>query len=308
MNIFCLQDLSYSSGTIFDKYNIQLYAYPIKRSGNTEKEISNFIDCFSAKKPDFFLFSKDEQLSPTILKTLKSVSPNTKFIMRYWDQRGGIPPLIRSRLGLIDILLINNEDEQQFKMYKDAGIQHVFTAHHGIPPNEFQEFACPITNDVFFGGNNFNHKKFPLSAFRYTFMLRVHKVFNLIVYGNGWPFKTRQRVPRHIYARVLRAAHINLGMNHYGNVVRYYDRRLFECMGSGRLHITHYIPGMEKDFENGKHLVWFRTIPEGLNLIQKYLKYPAAREQIAANGRKLVLEQHSFEVRALQLKEILERV
>ena len=76
-------------------------------------------------------------------------------------------------------------------------------------------------------------------------------------------------------------------------------------MGSGRVHITYYVPGMEKHFENYKHLVWFKTIKQGLDAIQNMLKYPEKREMIAAAGKKLVFEQHSFEVRAVQFKNIL---
>lgn len=293
--------------THLEKGLINLGVDTITRYLDTTKRanIMYFLDAFVAARPDYFLFHKDEHLTRGILSALKQNSPKTKFIMAYRDQRGCIPPLILGRRGLIDILLINNEDPKQFKMYKDFGIPHVFTSHHCLPTDEFQEFDSPVPYDIFFGGNNFNHDKFPLSKHRYNFIIRVRDLFkNMVVYGSGWPFPTKKSVSRPTYAHVLRTAKINLGFNHY-NVLRYYDRRLFECMGSGRLHITYYVPGMEKDFENHKHLVWFRTVKEGLNVIQNYLKYPEKREAVAAAGRKLICEKHSMTVRAKEFKDLL---
>ena len=266
-------------------------------------ELINFFTHFGDEKPDIYYFYKEEYLTRDILTKLKQASPSTKFVMIYWDQRGSIPSIIQERKGLLDALLINNEEVAQVKMYKQFGIPHVFTFHHGVPVDEFRDFDTPVTHDVFFGGNNFNHNKFPLSKFRYDLIMRIRKYNSIVVYGMGWPFPTEKRVPRHVYARVLRSAKVNLGTNHY-DITRYYDRRLFECMGSGRAHITRYVPGMEKHFENGKHLVWFHSIPQAINAVTNLLRYPEKREMIAAAGRKLVFEQHSFDVRSQQLKEI----
>lgn len=305
MKIFCLR--KYFFIEMAATSNVHVVSHGLARPIQFKHHLVEFTDHFVAEQPDFFYFWKDEQLTRDILIKLKAASPHTKFVMYYADQRGGVPPLIAERRGLLDVLFINNEDPTQFKMYKKIGIPKVFTLHHCVPTNEFKDFDVPITHDVFFGGNNFNHKKFPLGKFRYDLIMRVHGLFKTVVYGNGWPFGTEKRVPRQQYARVLRRANVNLGSNHY-DVLRYYDRRLFECMASGRAHITRYVPGMEKHFENGKHLVWFRSIKEGLNAIQNLLKYPEKREAIAAAGKKLVFEQHSFEVRANQLQQILESI
>jgi len=292
---------------VLNKFNIVFNTYGLSRGTAAKSELDNFSAQFAATKPDFLYFFKDEQLKRNFLLSLKKISPKTKFVMFYGDQRGCVPTLIQKRADILDALLINNEDPNQFKMYNAAGIKNVFTFHHGVPVNEFKDFDIPISNNVFFGGNNFNHNKFPLGKLRYDLITRVHKLFGLLVYGAGWPFKTEKAVPRHQYARVLRRAHINLGINHY-TVPCYYNRRLFECLGSGKVHVTYYIPGMEKHFKNHTHLVWFQTIKQGLDAIQNLLKYPEKREAIAAAGKKLVFEQHSFEVRALQFKNILERL
>ncbi len=305
MKLFVIRHF-YSKNEL-NAFGINVVGHHLKKPVQYKSEYDSFAEDFLDQKPDIFYFHKDEQLTREFLQRLKRGSPKTKFVMCYWDQRGGIPPLIGSRRGLLDAILINNEDPKQFKMYKAFGIKQVFTLHHGIPPNEFQEFDVPVNYDVFFGGNNFNHKKFPLSKFRYDLIMRIKKLNNSVVYGNGWPFKTEKRVPRHIYAKVLRSAKTNIGTNHY-DIQCYFDRRLFECMASGRVHITRYVPGMEKYFEHGKNIMWFRTIPQALNAITNMLRYPEKRELIAKNGRNLMLKEHSFDVRTVQLRDILFKI
>ncbi len=58
--------------------------------------------------------------------------------------------------------------------------------------------------------------------------------------------------------------------------------------------IPHHYPGIEKDFEIGKHLDTYRNTREMLNKINHYLANPTQREQIAINGKaEEISEEHS---------------
>ena len=258
-------------------------------------------------KPQWIFMLKDPYFT-ALLPFIKSRFPKIKTVMWYGDQRGNrIEPLISARSKFLDGLLITNNDPAQLRMYKKHGIKHVQTFYHSFSPEEFQLWDREITHDVFFGGSNFNIKKFPLSKLRRGFINAVHKQFKTVVHGGGWEFPTEKWILRPTYARELRKANINLGINHY-HILRYYNRRLFECVGSGRLHVTYYIPGMEKHFKNHEHLVWFKKPKQGLDLLRYYLAHDKEREQIAENGRNFFIEKHSWKVRSLQFKKILLRM
>jgi hypothetical protein len=292
-----------------DKYdNLQLVKYGWKAVVTRKNGKKDFITKYYDFKPDIFFFWKDQQIPVSFLTKLKNKSPKTKFVMWYGDQRGYVvPDLIAHRQGLIDALLMTNDDPEQVKMYNRFGIPNVFTFYHSFSTDEFQCFPTPISHQIFFGGNNFKYNKFPLSRFRVNFVSIVNKRFKLLVYGGGWAFTQKRWVLRPDYAKVLRRANMNLGINHY-DVTRYYNRRLFECVASGRMHITYYIPGMEKHFENRKHLVWFKTVPEGIKLIKYYLKKPEKREEIAKVGRDFFIKHHSWPVRAKQFVKLLGKI
>jgi len=259
-------------------------------------------------KPHVFFIWKHDFILPGTLARIKRASPKTKILMWYGDLRGNqVVPLIRARIPFLDGLLITNNAPQQLEMYRQAGIPFVHTFYHSFSTDEFQLWDKPITHDVFFGGSNFGVQKFPLSLFRRQLIGKINNRFNLVVHGGGWKFPTQNWILRQRYAKELRKAHINIGVNHY-SVLRYYNRRLFECVGSGKLHITHYIPGMEKHFVHRKHLLWFHTPEQAIKQIQYYLNNPEEREQIAKQGRAFFIKNHSWPVRTKQFAHIIKKL
>jgi hypothetical protein len=279
-----------------------------KLGKNFGNEKNKFVRKIIELQPDVFFFMKDEHISPKMIQAIRKRSPKTKIIMWYGDQRGyRVPSLLQKRAGLLDALLITNDDPKQRKIYRQKVCKQICTFYHSFDPQEFQEWPWTITHDVFFGGSNFRGEKFPLSPFRRQFINSVKNNFSLVVHGGGWSFPTEKWLMRPDYAKHLRKAFINLGINHY-NIFRYYNRRLFECVASGRLHITHYIPGMEHNFRNHEHLVWFKTADEGIKQIRYYMQHSKIREKVAATGRQFMLERHSWAQRVKQLRNILDRI
>lgn len=290
---------------------VSVYSHYYPRGKRTKEETEALVSSFSAHKPDLFYFKKEDHMPRSLFIRLNSVSKKTRFIMWYGDQRGYIvPPLVKDRIGLIDCLLINNCDKKQFSTYKAAGINNIFTFYDAVSETDFYPRASsivPITHDVIFGGNNFKNNRFPLSEVRFRLINKIHEKFNLAVYGEGWPFETYTPKAGYEYSRIISSGKVNIGINHY-DITGYLDKRFVECVGTGRLHITYYIPGLEKQFKNHEHLVWFKTIQEGLDQISYYLNNDAKRESIAKNGRNFLLKSFSWEARAKQFINIMEKL
>lgn len=280
---------------------------PWRKGPWTPKRIEYVTKQIEKYKPQFLMMMKDPYFT-RLMPTIRAKFPKLKMIMWYGDQRGNqIEPLIKDRIPYLHALLITNSSPKQKKMYKNAGIPFVETFYHSFAPQIFKLWDLPITHQVFFGGNNFSINKFPLSKERRNLINTLHKRFNLVVHGNGWKFPTQKWVLYPQYSKELRKAHINIGINHY-DIYQYYNRRLFECVASGRLHITRYIPGMEKHFKNKEHLVWFKTNKQCIALVKYYLDHEKEREQIAKNGREFFLNRHSWTARVTQFKKLLAKM
>jgi spore maturation protein CgeB len=105
--------------------------------------------------------------------------------------------------------------------------------------------------------------------------------------------------------KICRASAVVLGINTVNSVELYFSNRTFLTLASGGFHLTHYVPGLERLFENHRHLVWYRSDDECLDLCRHYLARPAARRRIAAAGRRLVRRRFGM---ARQLSRLLRLV
>src|SRR5262249_18513973 len=76
------------------------------------------------------------------------------------------------------------------------------------------------------------------------------------------------------------------------DVRRYFSNRTFLTLASGGFHLTGYVPGLETMFDDHRHLVWYRSDDECLDLIAHYLDRPAERAAIAAEGQRHVRERY----------------
>ncbi len=87
------------------------------------------------------------------------------------------------------------------------------------------------------------------------------------------------------------------------------NMRVFEALASGSLLITNDLTenGQEKLFRAGQHCATYRTADELLDRFEFYLRNDAIREGLAAAGRALALERHTYGHRMQHLLRTLEQ-
>lgn len=73
--------------------------------------------------------------------------------------------------------------------------------------------------------------------------------------------------------------------------------RVFEVMGTGSFLLTNWVPTIEDVFEDGKHLVLYRSLDEAVDKIKYYLKHDDEREAIAQSGYNEVITKHKIQDR-----------
>jgi hypothetical protein len=122
--------------------------------------------------------------------------------------------------------------------------------------------------------------------------------FNVKVYGKNWQAfgikPTLKDVTPRSYALICRGAKIILGADITDEVEGYWSNRLWLTLGCGGFFLTAYVRGMEKYFENKRHLVWYHSEAECLSLAEEYLAKPDMRRKIARRGYHRVHERHTF--------------
>jgi hypothetical protein len=75
------------------------------------------------------------------------------------------------------------------------------------------------------------------------------------------------------------------------------NMRCFEVLATGSFLLTNWIPGIEDVFEDGKHMVFYRSLDEMVEKAKYYLAHDDEREKIAQAGYEEVISKHTIQHR-----------
>lgn len=73
--------------------------------------------------------------------------------------------------------------------------------------------------------------------------------------------------------------------------------RVFEVMATGSFLLTNWVPTIEELFEDGKHLVLYKSLDEAVDKAKYYIKHDSEREKIAQAGYEHVIKNHTIQKR-----------
>jgi spore maturation protein CgeB len=149
-----------------------------------------------------------------------------------------------------------------------------------------------------------------LHATRGALIPPVAARFDLKLYGSGWHelglSAARGEVFPEQYRQICRGAGIVLGCDWRHDVQWYFSNRTWFTLGSRGFLLTNYAPGLEDLFENHRHLVWYRSVDECLELIEHYRARPDERARIAAEGRAFARAHRTYDDFARDLVDLVE--
>lgn len=137
---------------------------------------------------------------------------------------------------------------------------------------------------------------------RADLLVKIGQRFDTRVFGRGWRDYQPRPPELHVggvvfprrYRQICANARIVLGLNEVNQVPFYSSNRVFLTLGCGAFHLTHYVPGLEEVFQDGVHLVYFRSAEECLEKVGYYLRNERLRRSIASRGHELVVREHRY--------------
>ncbi len=189
--------------------------------------------------------------------------------------------------------------------WKERGIEHVW-----FPPgvSEFEcdggTYNCRMASDVAFVGSwrpgyhaLWQHRPQLVAFLRRSYGARCR-------FWGGPGHSVRGEALRDLYA----SSKVNVGDSCLvGNATHYWSDRIPETLGRGGFLLHPYVEGIEEHFTDGKHLrLWpVDDWAELRRLIDYYIAHDDERRAIAAEGRRHVLEHHTYTVRMAQLEALL---
>lgn len=264
-------------------------------------------------QPNLIHLGKCESVRGSAIKAIKE-QLDTYVIQYYGDFRWGPQSWIVDIGRWADCTILPSDDLQRRSMYEKAGVKHVGPWWGpGVDPEVFSPRGKDKLYDIVFAGTNIRLPHKGYADRRQLLEMVLGAGFRLDVFGgtDGWRY-LRGNIHLHPYtlgsrlAEIYSRSLITLGINGVNSIRMYASwERTLNSMASGSLHLTHYVPGIETFFENGKDLVWFHSIPEAIELIEYYLVHEDEREKIAAAGSQKVLAHHTWDDRIRRLMEIM---
>lgn len=84
------------------------------------------------------------------------------------------------------------------------------------------------------------------------------------------------------------------------------NMRLFEATATGSFLLTEWCDTMPHVFEDGKHLVTYRSMDEAIDIAKYYLEHADEREKIAKAGMEHTLENHTYQHRVVHAFNVIE--
>jgi len=108
-------------------------------------------------------------------------------------------------------------------------------------------------------------------------------------------------------AKFVQSVQVVVGDNYVNHKPLYWSSRNYIVPGAGGFLLTPYVPGLEEHFGIGRHLVVYHTFDELKGLVDFYCRAARTREQIRRAGYDHVRRNHTWDVRAKQLIQVLSR-
>ena len=277
-------------------YHVEVFNYRTVSNeigyGAMNAELVKFADTF-----DLMIICKGNGITP---ETIKTCSLKTKVCFY-----------------MMDALLHLENDNTYYSMAHASGLSVVVarevanaligdgvqSVHHvlqGVDPLQFRPVSNKKDCNIVFIGQCTEKRKKILDDM--VASLSNTKGFSIRAYGKGF----NKEVYGDEFNKACSEGDILLAINNTDSDQDSFSDRILRYMATGGCVVTEYSKGLEKYFVNGKHLAWPVGDETLTTVIQRLLKHPKMMEQMARNGYKYVLENHTWDKVVEQILVIVE--
>ena len=297
------------------------FAYwPFRSHREASRELLKEVERFN---PDVVFGLKLQKILPETIGAIRQRGVFT--LLWYVDcDAPRAPAWIRPLVKETDVLLTTAKG--MVPHYQSLSANPVYWVYEGVYVPGFPlrrpglgEVPEVYRSDVAFVGNIY----YPsadrhLASDRHNLLKRIQQICELKVWGPQgdrrasrkwganypaieWPAHHEELV------NICHGAKIIVGTNRINDIELYFSNRTFLTLAAGGFHLARYVPGLETMFSNHKHLVWFHSHDECLDLIKYYLGRPSWRRRIAGEGQRWARRHYSMAKQIGRILKIIER-
>ncbi len=267
-----------------------LWIHPSRSRSLLGKSLANAYMTARLKlfRPDLVLiYQKD--IPPEVLRSISSQTAKAVF---YGDFRDEPDREVVECARHCDFFFTDSRG--QIPAFQNAGVTNAFYLRRGCDPTDHYrvEPDPSFASEVAFIGK-------PHSASRVELIQAIQKRFHLHLYGSGWESalgcssKATDVYPEQ-YRKICASTKIILGIDCRDDVDLCFSNRTWLTLGCGGFLLTRYVPNLEEFFTSHRHLVWYKSADECLDLIAHYLSKDEERRRVARTGYDYARTYHTF--------------
>jgi len=317
-----MDDKGWSFKKAFEKIGIktETFFYKKKRFAFIEKDKNikklwhrymnkKLIKCVKNIRPDILLIITGDTIEPDTLWTIRKKT-NTILINIFTDN----PFIVMKKFESIEPYhYFFVKDSYVLDTLRKAGFKGVFY----LPQCTNSDVHKPmILSDQ---EKNMYCSDLSLIGSMYPYRLKLIEQlveFNPSIWGRGWSKVSNGEILR-LYrgkdirgtqkAKVISGSAISLNPHHPLNDINGTNSRTFDIAACKGFQLADYKADMDRVFKLNEEVICFKTIEELKKLIEYYLKHSDERAQIANAAYQRVIKEHTYDVRAKQILQIITR-
>ncbi len=289
----------------------------LERMGMSKDQINEeFAHAVIEYRPDWlWLQAQDTDIiqGDTLLRIREKLP---KCVLSHWagDMRATVSPYLQSICKATHLTTASSFT--QLPLFREAGAQRAEYLQIGLDwaedvmgePDWIPPFRVP---EIVFCGNYYG-TSFPEGTKTREGAIRALQEAGLDVgiVGSGWPsdFPTVGSCGVKQQHHVWKRAKICLSVNHFDQMERYYSDRQLIAMASGTPVLCQYVPGLQKEFDDGHDLLWFVDEKIMVEQAMILLNCPEKAKRIGLAGRARVLRDHTWFSRILGILPVVEEI
>ncbi|MCK5114702.1 MAG: glycosyltransferase, partial [Phycisphaerae bacterium] len=204
--------------------------------------------------------------------------PHAKFVGWYEDSLDGFTDTACQITRQLDWLLATGGGDHLQAIAEKCKVRAAFMPNPCDPDVENNYPTSPDrVTDILFTGK-LSHKSRGTDTSRKDLIELLQKKHQLTIFGSqGQPAVLGLE-----YFRRISATRIALSVNASSDIRMYHSDRLINYLACGAFVLSKSVPDGRLLFEDGKHLRYFDTAQQCLDLVDHYLSHPEERQKIAA--------------------------
>jgi hypothetical protein len=236
------------------------------------------LDRFTARKYDLVLTTVPHMLPVDFWKAQKGLKVAHYFdlIVGWQNREAAYFPKLRE----FDLVL--SPDGFDGSAYEKAGINRKWFAQ-AFDPFEHYPVEAKVTGDIGFLGHDYGRRA---DVFK-----RLAKKYDFEHAGQNDEFRGIE------HPKFCASKKIMLAKNATNDIPGYWSIRVYTLLAVKSFVLHPYVEGLDRYFEDGKHLAIWRDEKDLYDKIDYYLKHPRIRQRIAEAGNQLVMERDTWDAR-----------